>query len=149
MRASLLVVSVATLLGSCVTCTEIGCGSGASWSATAPQPVDYHGATVRACRNDVCASGVFPSSGPLSTLTLAPDVASAEIGGEATALGPSVEVGVSGPSGALVDGDRYRIEVRDATGDVIVSLAETAATYAIQQPNGPECGPTCRSVTLR
>lgn len=52
------------------------------------------------------------------------------------------------PVGELVDGDVYRIEVRDPqTGEVLIEL-DQSVTYARSTPNGPRCGPHCVQATL-
>lgn len=97
-------------------------------------------------------------------LACTPELASS-FGAGATLLrlGPS-EAGPcpapdSGDSGDSACSARYRIEVRTSAAptDVAVRLAAgntplldqtRSPAYAILQPNGPECGPTCRNATI-
>jgi len=49
----------------------------------------------------------------------------------------------------LSDPSAERVEVRLAVGGVVLLEQASPLEYETFQPNGPECGPTCRSASVR
>ena len=143
----------------CGNCTEAGCTSTVSSSATVNVDLAaMDGAPVTICCNSSCVNGTTVATthvenGEETSVLLCefPDNS-----GRASCVGRATDS--AGVTLALTyyldddetpDGDSYRFEVRspDDTNEVLV-LTEGSVTFTVSQPNGPECEPTCYNATL-
>jgi hypothetical protein len=153
----LTLASVALSCSSSMNCTDVGCPS--SMTMNVPVVISYsdvRASTLTVCRNDDCFTG--PLSGLPPTLldhtgmgVLIPAVADADARSRCFVSvwsPPRIDVRCdsAGPQ-AVMDGDRYRLTLTDATGAVVASVDRTVS-YAVSFPNGEECGPTCHSTTI-
>jgi hypothetical protein len=155
-RALFLAAVLATQACSDRVCTTAGCQDGAWLRADASASWDrLRAATITTCHNDICVTGslaALPQMPPAVGMGFgfslgngSPDGGAAPVNVGATGREGgifAIDVGWPGSFGTK-DGDRYRLTVTDAGGATLISLDE-AATYEIVQPNGAECGPTCR-----
>lgn len=99
---------------------------------------------VEICHNGNCLSGNFgPWKGGF--FLQFPD-ASATPQGIAfvrkDATGVSVNIGWGDVATDLADGDRYDVTWTASDGTILAETHQTA-TYTLDQPNGPQCPPTC------
>jgi hypothetical protein len=167
-RATLLLalLSSTSAIPACVInhgCSNSWCGTSATLRLTVPTT----GSTafplkVTTCRNTDCRTADIASppvgvDNPTSFADLpaqtAPAPATPPISAAAwlsprAAGGVSLEVRWSVWDQTLVqNGDRYTVTVTDANGAPQATL-DKMATYGNTYPNGEDCGPTCKVVTL-
>jgi hypothetical protein len=153
------VLALASLELSCTSmnCSKVDCLP--SMIMNVPLDISYsdvRASTLTVCRNDDCFTG--PLSGLPPALqddsglgVLLPAVADADASSHCDVIvdaPPKIEVECdSVPRQAVVDGDRYRLTLTDATGTVVASVDRTVS-YAVSFPNGEECGPTCHGTSI-
>jgi hypothetical protein len=133
-----------------VECTLIGCWSGASYEGGfSLGGADANSLELTTCFNGTCDKTPIRFSGkdascssatrPLCWLSLA------------TADSVQVRLTVSPPAGvseaSLMNGDHYEARI-GLSGQAPLLQLDARATYTTFQPNGPMCGPTCKSTRL-
>ncbi len=134
-------------------CTLIECTSTANVYLRVPPSSDaMHAATVRACRNGVCAAGK-----PTSLPTFNGDRQKVFLVGALTSdtfidmnKDGSYSLDVEIPiDGAIVDagGDRYELHVTAPDGTDQAHV-EGTASYQDAHPNGADCPTTCTYATV-
>lgn len=122
------------------------------------EPLDGNalaGATLRVCRNALCSEARIDEVPTTEPSQGAPIRLNGELTGDAQVTrlpsGYTVSARVRTHPGefpyGLVDGDVYTVELRAGDSTLLGSRAWTA-TYAVSQPNGPDCEPTCMHATL-
>lgn len=131
-------------------CTLIGCFSGASYEGdVALGGTDPNSLQLTTCFNTICKQTAIRFTGkdawcsgeslPICWLSLG-----------ATDL-VHVRLTVSPPAGmdsaSLMDGDRYQASI-GVPGQAPLLKLDSLATYTVSQPNGPGCGPVCKSTRL-
>lgn len=140
-------------------CTTIGCPASAHLQADVPASWErLQRSAITTCHNDACFTGRFSAIATMPVDNV----------GQGFYLGPAPDGGVGPVSVSVVgrpggtfsidvvwelgtaakDGDSYRVDVTDAGGASLLSMNEKVAAYQVSQPNGPECGPPCRFVTI-
>lgn len=132
-------------------CATGGCISSVSVAADLPLTFDeLKQAQLTMCRNATCASV------DLSQLGEAP-VAGTDVHlGSPSSLFIAVGVATDGSlwleaswtDTNLATGDMFSLTVDDASGQAVISEADTATTYKSYQPNGDSCPPTCKEQTF-
>ena len=140
-------------------CTLAGCQSGVKIYTTASSlPA---GASMRTCRNAVCATAKLVAEDDAGTRFDAlydPQIfvggCSAEPvdGGAGFAVACQVSAAAVTDAGAsetetpLSESDRYTVSI--VQGSTVTTLVDDTATYTTFQPNGPSCDPTCLEGTI-
>jgi hypothetical protein len=144
----LLVLSVVvTLLSGCGvghSCTLIGCTSSATFTLASSLPADV---TVRLCRENVCSEGAVAANKQNVDL---PGSLHVEVD---NAL-PQIEIRFSGTWTAsrdafqddLKDGETIAVKVTGPAG--VLAETKKKMTYTHDNPNGPGCGPDCKTATI-
>jgi hypothetical protein len=132
---------------SSLSCSEAGCRPSVHFqSAIRVQgPSDTLALTV--CRNGTCAHGTAKNGGCSLDAVSTDLLVSCSL---TTASGTTtIAFDIPGfNSDQLKDGDIYIFRVqRGATNESLVEVTRSA-TYTTTQPNGPGCGPTCKSADL-
>lgn len=148
MPLGLLAVATGAALGGCedgaVTCTLVGCQDSATLTADLPEAVGD--LNIEVCVNDSCIAGALGRDDECVTLAGEP-LTSACLADAAGGL-QRLTLAVTFDSwGGVKDGDRYRLRVSDDQAGVLIDGTETA-DYTDHYPNGPECDPPCRSVSI-
>jgi hypothetical protein len=136
-------------------CTDAGCASGMNAHFTVPLfNDDIRASTLSICRNNDCLTGSFsslpPDSGANVGIAFANGSVTSRTAWGTAILRPSGEIEVTyqvSDSRDLHDGDLYRVTVTDASGTPHTAI-EKNVTYAVNFPNGEDCGPTCRNIEL-
>ncbi|MFO0711792.1 MAG: hypothetical protein U0353_18210 [Sandaracinus sp.] len=139
-------------------CTCEGCGPEFWWSGRLPTSLAFpqvRAITVRACVNDLCVDAALP---PSASEPRVGQMESLRITAPQDGVGASVwlrrlrddlyEVSVMIHVAGASNGDRYRIEVADAGGDIVAGLSETAVTYSTYNVNVPGPLGECRTSRL-
>lgn len=135
-----------------VDCSILSCESGATWQRTlSVATADLTILQVTICRNGACASGgvraptepggdyICDLSGAVqASCSLTPS------SGTSATLNASASIAVA----VAVDGDEYELRVAVGQSPPPLIDEKVAASYAVLQPNGPECAPTCKLATL-
>jgi hypothetical protein len=139
-------------------CTDVGCESGAMLTRTvAVTDAEASALVITACRNDACVTGtkstragdqlnpysiVYAFTGPIPSYAF---VAQAASGGHQVEL----HIGnTESENKNMKDGDVYTITITKP-GETSPTLKVTStASYSTSEPNGAECGPTCKSTSL-
>jgi hypothetical protein len=130
-------------------CTFMGCADTAMLNARlAATPAKLDGATITACWQQMCATASLPALTGQDAAYFAMQADGIDANGwlETDDNGVYVEVTVN-PLGTVDNGDSYRLLVVDASGQTLLDR-QAIATYTIFQPNGPDCDPTCHTVTF-
>jgi hypothetical protein len=134
-------------------CTQVGCTDGPEVTLHFRRSInELVDATITTCLRDTCSS-----HRPRDTIQPAP-------GGSADLAPPSSQVAYkqgfladvgegwttlslfAANRGPFANGDRYRVAVVRADGAPMLDV-ERNVVYAIAEPNGAECGPTCHVAT--
>ena len=128
-------------------CSEAGCLPSVHFqSAIRVQgPSDTLALTV--CRNGTCAHGTVKGGGCALDAVSTDLIVSCSL--TTTSGTTTIAFDIPGfSSDQLKDGDVYVFRVqRGATNESLVEVTRSAA-YKTSQPNGPGCGPTCKSADL-
>lgn len=139
-------------------CTDVGCESGAMLTRNVTvTTAEAQALVITACRNDVCVTGtkstksedqlnphsvVYAFTGAIPSYAFVAETASG---------GHEVELHVGNTEAEnknMKDGDVYRVKITKP-GETSPTLDVTsAASYSTSEPNGAECGPTCKSTSL-
>ena len=148
-------------------CSMVGCAGTtgvvgpSAWEVGVSVPVtdtavtDLAGCKLTGCRNDACSSGTLASPPELNTrgyFTMAPGNKYLEADLYRPVNGPPfLEVGwgrqVVNDLPDPQDGDAYSVELRTATGVLVVAVSGEAI-YRVTYPNGPCCEPACLAGTF-
>ncbi len=140
-------------------CSAVGCESGATFTRdVAVTTAEAQTLVITACRNDVCVTGtkstksedqlnphsvVYAFTGSIPSYAFVVETAS---GGHAVEL----HIGnTEAENKNMKDGDVYRVKItKSGEMSPTLSVTSAAATYNTSEPNGAECGPTCKSTSL-
>jgi len=142
---------LAAAVPSCSTdCSEVGCFSGMlAHVTTSLDTAGLRQASVSICRNASCLEG--SAEAPVGDAGVTGFVLHDSSGASALVsfgTGGAIDITYNVQNMAdLHDGDRYVITVTDGAGAVVGSVDKTV-NYATDAPNGADCGPVCRKVTL-
>jgi hypothetical protein len=135
-------------------CTEMGCSAAAHVDVKADAPASLEtirASSLTACWNDDCHTlslatlevqdqpNTFPPfDGTPITVTFVNG------GGK-----PFVNVAFfSEVPNSAHDGDRFRVQMKDASGAELLSIDESLAHYSELRPNGADCAPVCYQAAI-
>jgi len=155
-------LAVASAISGCDTttaCTAKGCGPNATLLLSVPAAAGSAAMlNVKVCRDADCRTAQIkvPAAGAISSASFdgaagaTPGSMSTVIGllkpNSASALALEVTWQVFGAEPK--NGERYTVAVSDGNAAPMASLDKTA-TYEESTPNGKDCAPVCKSVTLQ
>ncbi|WP_164020507.1 hypothetical protein [Pyxidicoccus trucidator] len=145
-------------------CTLIGCGAAMSMTRHVDASLDeLRSSTMTLCRNEVCYTLSFAGfSEPDERGNITHNRVYFPMHGEWREGTPLYDASVhSAPGGGfelhisftawsaaeLKDGDVYAVSVVTSAGRNLIDVRR-AVTYLESQPNGPKCGPPCRTSRL-
>ena len=135
-------------------CSLIGCNDGAYYQGTFPLGgVDPATLEVRACMNATCdTQALRPVAGDPRIFTCRGAVLTeCQLQVEGTSafivLQALVPEGMD-PSTYLQEGDQYQITF-GVPGQKPLATIAARAGYQINEPNGAQCGPTCKQIVLK
>jgi hypothetical protein len=119
-----------------LTCDANGYESGATLTIATDFGAAGSADILRACRNDTCLEIALSQS---ATSKIKNDQARPLRFFYGLSTG-TLTMHIDGEPATLKDGDRYRLSMLSAKGDVLGEIDEVA-TYAVSFPNGAECDP--------
>ena len=132
-------------------CTLVGCTSGLALRVDSPvSEADLGDALVELCVNARCSEASLskPSEGAQGYGSLQDSegkrVADVFVMTRDGNL-PWLDVVPWLHASEVADGDVYRLTVTSADGKQLMQLEHTIQHYEANQPNGPDCGPVCKS----
>lgn len=147
--------AVSCLLSEQRVCTLVGCDSNVGFRVfETADGIALLDATLRVCRNDVCSEARISELPTVDDFQGPPLGVEGELSVEARVYSLSSGYELSATIWAqgefpygLADGDVYTLTLRDRDSVLLSSQAWTA-TYAVSEPNGPDCEPTCLRASL-
>lgn len=152
-RVLIAIVGCALLANSCanksVACQGVGCLHGAAVVGELPNSASQ--VIVEVCLNATCVSGkLLPSMDGSASASLTAKSFVADVYLRASEAGPrQLDLNVTLIDlAAPKDGDHYTVAVHDVAAGSLLASADEHVSYQNYQPNGPECGPTCKRAAI-